>query len=101
MAKKFKKVLISLIVFAIMGFTTMLAQPVILVWAQRILPKYRSVVAGLINGFCWGIIALCLSMLGLIAEKFGIVNVLIVLTVLPVVSSFAIKYLKDEKINLP
>ena len=59
----------SMIIFALIGFITMLAQPVIMVWAQRTLPQFKSVVSGFINGFCWGIIALCMSFLGIIAQK--------------------------------
>lgn len=86
----------SLILFALIGFTTMLAQPVTLVWAQRTLPQYKSIVAGFINGFCWGTIALCMSILGAVAQKFGIMNVLIVLTLFPVLLSYFVKNLKEN-----
>lgn len=86
---------LSLVIFAIIGFTTMLAQPVTLVWAQRTLPQYKSITAGLINGFCWGTVALCLSFLGIIAEKYGIMNILVILTILPIISSYFVKYLKE------
>jgi len=87
---------ISMFVFGIIGFTTMLAQPVTLVWAQKILPKYKSIVSGFINGFCWGSIALLLTGLGAVAQKFGIMNVLLVLTFIPVISSYYVKYLREE-----
>lgn len=86
----------SLILFGLIGFTTMLAQPVTLVWAQRTLPQYKSIVAGFINGFCWGTIALCMSILGAVAQKFGIMNVLVVLTLFPVISSYFVKNLKEN-----
>lgn len=86
----------SLILFGLIGFTTMLAQPVTLVWAQRTLPQFKSIVAGFINGFCWGTIALCMSILGAVAQKFGIMNVLIVLTLFPVISSYFVKNLKEN-----
>lgn len=86
---------LALCVFFIIGFTTMLAQPVTMVWAQRILPEYKSIVAGFINGFCVGVIALCMSVLGSIAQKFGIMNVLIVLSIIPAVSSYFVRYLKE------
>jgi hypothetical protein len=73
----------------------MLAQPVTLVWAQKTLPEYKSVVAGIINGFCWGTIAFCLTFLGIIAEKFGIINVLIILTTIPVIASGFVKKLEE------
>ena len=88
--------ILSMMIFAIIGFSTMLAQPVTLVWAQRTLPKYKSIVAGFINGFCWGTIALCMSVLGAVAQKFGIMNVLIVLTIIPVFCSYYVKYLKED-----
>ena len=85
----------SLVLFSLIGFITMLAQPVTLVWAQKTLPEYKSVVAGIINGFCWGIIAFFLTFLGVIAEKFGIINVLITLTAIPVFASGFVKKLKE------
>ena len=85
---------LSLAVFFIIGFTTMLAQPVTMVWAQRTLPEYKSIVAGFINGFCWGVVALCMSMLGAVAEKFGIMHVLIVLSILPVFAPYFVRYLE-------
>ena len=90
------KPLLSLILFAVIGFTTMLAQPVLLVWAQKALPEYKSVVAGFVNGFCWGIIALCMSGLGAVAQKFGIMNVLVILSLIPAVSSYFVRGLKDD-----
>ena len=86
---------LSLIIFFIIGFTTMLAQPVTLVWAQKTLPEYKSIAAGFINGFCWGIVALCISVMGAIAQKFGIMNVLMILSLLPVLSSYFVKFLKE------
>ena len=88
--------ILSLCVFGTIGFTTMLAQPVTLVWAQRTLPKYKSIVAGFINGFCWGTVALCMSIMGAIAQKFGIMNVLVSLSVIPILSSHFVKYLKED-----
>ena len=87
---------ISLLTFIVIGFTTMLAQPVTMVMGQKILPEYKSIVAGFMNGFAWGIVAVALSIIGLCAQKFGITNVLIALSVIPAVSSFIINYLPEE-----
>lgn len=84
----------SIIIFALIGFITMLAQPVIMVQAQKTLPQYKSIVSGFINGFCWGIIALIMSIVGLIAQKIGIINVLLVLTLLPIPASYYVKKIK-------
>lgn len=88
--------LISLVTFIIIGFTTMLAQPVTMVMAQKTLPEYKSIVAGFINGFAWGVVAIALSVIGISAQHFGITNVLIVLSILPALSSYIIRYLPDE-----
>ena len=88
---------LSLVIFFIIGFTTMLAQPVTMVWAQRILPQYKSIVAGFINGFCVGTVALLMSVLGTVAQNYGIMNVLIILSIIPAVSSYFVRYLKEEQ----
>jgi FSR family fosmidomycin resistance protein-like MFS transporter len=87
---------ISMFLFGLIGFTTMLAQPVILVIAQKTLPEYKSIVAGFVNGFCWGIAALFLSGVGTVAEHFGIINTVLVITVIPALSSYLLKYLKES-----
>ena len=89
--------ILSLLTFVIIGFITMLAQPVTLVWAQKTLPEYKSIVAGFINGFCWGIVALCMSILGLVAQKIGIIYVLVFLSSLPLLASYFVKFLKVVK----
>jgi len=88
---------LSILVFFIIGFTTMFPQPVTMVWAQRTLPKYKSIVAGFINGFCVGTVALCMSVLGAVAQKFGIMNVLIILSTVPAMASYYVKFLKEVK----
>ena len=88
--------ILSMFIFGSIGFVTMLAQPVIMVWAQRTLPHYKSIVAGFINGFCWGTVALCMSVLGAVAQKFGIIQVLVILSVFPALSTYYVKYLKEK-----
>ena len=87
---------ISLIIFVIMGFITMMATPVTMVMAQNILPEYKSIISGFINGFSWGIVAIAMSLLGFVAEKFGITNVLIFVAVIPAVCSILVKELFKE-----
>lgn len=88
---------LSLFVFFVIGFTTMLAQPVTMVWAQRTLPEYKSIVAGFINGFCWGTVALCMSVLGAVAQKYGIMNVLVVVSIVPALASYFVRFLKENR----
>lgn len=83
----------SIATFIVIGFTTMLAQPVTMVMGQTILPKYKSVVAGFMNGFAWGVVAILLSFIGLTAQQYGITNVLVVLSLFPVFATVLVKYL--------
>lgn len=85
--------LISLIIFIIMGFITMMATPVTMVMAQKVIPEYKSIISGFINGFSWGIVAIIMSMLGFVAENFGIPNVLIFVAIIPAICSILVKEL--------
>src|SRR5574344_404908 len=86
---------LSLIIFVLMGFVTMLAQPVTMVMAQRLLPDYKSIVAGFINGFSWGVVAVALTIIGYLAQNFGIVKVIFCVSSIPVIFSYLVSYLPD------
>ncbi len=85
--------ILSLVIFVITGFVTMMATPVTMVMAQRVLPEYKSIIAGFINGFSWGVIAIVMSALGFVAENFGITKVLLLVAIIPAVCSILIKEL--------
>lgn len=91
--------ILSVAIFMIMGFTTMLAQPVMIVMAQRILPDYKSIVSGFINGFSWGIVAVFLTIVGFLAQTFGIAKILLIVSIIPVILSYFIKFLPNETKN--
>lgn len=79
--------ILSLVIFVVMGCVTMMATPLTMLMAQNVLPEYKSIIAGFINGFSWGIIAIVMSALGFVAEKFGITNVLIGVSIIPAITS--------------
>lgn len=87
---------ISLVIFVITGFITMMATPVTMVMAQNVLPEYKSIISGFINGFSWGIVAVAMSLLGFVAENFGITNVLIFVAAIPALCSILVKELFKE-----
>ena len=87
----------SFAVYFIMGFVTMLAVPVTMNMAQSIMPEYKSIIGGFINGFSWGIVALIMSLNGCVAQTFGITKVLLGVSFIPAVFSVFVKYLFDEK----
>ncbi len=82
---------VSFIIFAIMGFVTMFATPITMSMAQKVLPQYKSIIGGFINGFSWGIVAMAMSAIGFIAEAISIVPVLVFISAIPASCSFLVK----------
>lgn len=87
---------ISLAVFVLMGFITMLAMPVNMVMAQRIMPDFKSIIAGFINGFSWGVVAIILTIVGYSAQNYGITKVLLIVAFIPALFSYFVKYLPEK-----
>ncbi len=87
--------LFSLAVFVTAGFVTMMATPVIMVTAQNVLPEYKSIISGFINGFSWGVVAIIMSFLGFGAEHYGITNVLLLVSAVPAICSVLVKKIFD------
>lgn len=85
--------ILSLFIFVMMGFVTMFATPVTMLMAQNVLPEYRSIISGFINGFSWGVVAIVMSLLGFVAEKYGITNVLLGIAVIPAICSLLVRKL--------
>lgn len=86
----------ALAIFVITGFVTMLATPIIMVMAQRTIPEYKSIIAGFINGFSWGVVAIFLTIVGYSAQNFGIAKVIFIVSFIPVICSFLVKYLPKK-----
>lgn len=91
--------LFSFIIFAIMGFVTMFATPITMNLAQNVIPKYKSIIGGFINGFSWGIVAIIMSVVGFIAQSTSIVPVLVVISAIPAICSCLVKILFSEKLS--
>lgn len=91
---------ISFIIFALMGFVTTFATPITMSMAQQVLPQYKSIIGGFINGFSWGIVAIAMSIIGYIAQATSIVPVIVVISIIPAICSTLVKYLfPKEKTN--
>src|SRR5574344_288194 len=89
--------ILSVIIFAIMGFITMFATPITMSLAQNILPQYKSIIGGFINGFSWGIVAIAMSIIGFVAQATSIVPVLVIISAIPAICSITVKYLFQEQ----
>lgn len=84
----------SLAIFAVMGMFTMMAFPVTMYLAQNVLPQYKSIISGFINGFSWGIVAIFMTLVGFSAQNFGITKVLLIVAIIPAICSPLINKLK-------
>ncbi|MCD7879915.1 MAG: MFS transporter [Candidatus Gastranaerophilales bacterium] len=90
------KGIIGIIAFILIGYLSFLAVPVNMSLAQRLMPEFKSMISGFIGGFSWGVIGLLLPAISLIAEKTGIMNILVAMTFIPAIFSYFIKYLPAE-----
>lgn len=88
---------VSFVIFAVIGFVTMFATPVTMSMAQKVLPQYKSIIGGFINGFSWGVVAIVMSIVGYVAQATSIVPVLMVISIIPAASSRLVKYLFQEQ----
>jgi len=92
--------LLSFALVALTGFVVMFAVPVMMSMAQRILPQYKSIIGGFINGFSWGVVAIIITMVSHIADTNNcIVPVILVISVIPAICSFMVKMLFKEQTN--
>lgn len=80
----------ALITFISMGLIQWMAVPVTMVMAQSVLPEYRSIIGGFINGFSWGIVAIAMTGIGFIAQAKGIMPVLLIISAIPALLSYPI-----------
>ncbi|MBK7597050.1 MAG: MFS transporter [Acidobacteria bacterium] len=71
--------------------------PISVVMAQRLVPGGASTVSALVMGFAWGAGALMTPLTGLLSERFGFTQALMVLAILPLASAALLwKYPKDD-----
>lgn len=91
--------IISFIIFAVMGFVTMFATPITMNLAQNVIPQYKSIIGGFINGFSWGVVAIIMSGIGFIAQNTSIVPVLVGISFIPAICSYLVKYLSLKTEN--
>lgn len=88
--------IIALIAFILIGYVSLLAAPVNMALAQRLMPEFKSMISGFIGGFSWGVIGLILPFVSIIAEKTGIINILLIMTFIPALFAYYIKFLPEE-----
>ena len=90
------KGIIGLIAFILIGYVSLLASPVNMALAQKLMPELKSMISGFIGGFSWGVIGILLPLISILAEKIGMLNVLLIMTFIPLIFSYNIKYLPEK-----
>ena len=79
--------------FILTGFFILLSVGIILVEAQKAIPKYTGVVSGLMQGASWGFGALYLSPIGVIGQVFGVDKILIIMAFIAFIAGlYSLKY---------
>lgn len=71
--------MLAVVLFILTGFFILLSVGIILVHAQKAMPKYTGVISGVMQGFSWGLGALFLAPLGFIGQNFGVDKILILM----------------------
>lgn len=88
--------IIGLVSFILIGYVSLLASPVNMALAQKLMPEFKSMISGFIGGFSWGVIGILLPVISILAEKFGFMHILLAMTFIPFLFAYNIKYLPQE-----
>lgn len=90
---------VSFIIYVLTGFVTMLSVSINMVMAQKTMPQHKSMISGFIGGFSWGIVGVMLPLIGFFAQNAGIVKTLLVISFIPVVLSYFVKFLPEHQLE--
>ena len=87
---------ISISMFVLLGFIAFLSSTLNTVLAQKLHPNIKSMISGFINGFSWGAIGILLSFFGYIAQKIGIIQLLSLISIVPLIYSIIVLKIPDK-----
>ena len=83
----------AVMLFILTGFFILLSVGIILVYAQKAMPKYTGVISGVMQGFSWGLGALFLAPMGIIGQHFGVEKILILMaTIAFIIGLYTVKH---------
>lgn len=82
---------IAITFYGLIGFFIFITQPVNVVMSQKILPKYQSLISGVVGGFTWGIVGVMLPVISKFTEYTGILNGLLIISLIPIVMCIWVK----------
>ena len=75
----------------------MLSVSINMVMAQKTMPQYKSMISGFIGGFSWGVIGVLFPIIGFSAEHIGIPETLLIISFVPFILAYFVRFLPDKK----
>lgn len=89
----------AIAVYGCIGFMIFTTQPINVVMSQKLIPKNRSMISGIIGGFSWGIVGIMLPFLGKFAEYTGILTALIVVSCVPLIYCIWVREIPERPLD--
>lgn len=90
---------VAIVLYSIIGFVIFLTQPINVVMSQKLLPKYKSTISGVVGGFTWGIVGALLPILSFFMEKISILNGMLVVAAIPLVMCIWVREIPEKPLD--
>ena len=89
----------AVLIYSLIGFLAFLTQPVNVVMSQKLLPKYKSMISGIVGGFTWGVVGIMLPLLSLFAQNVGILTGLCTIACVPLIFSYWVRIIPKRPLE--
>lgn len=90
---------LAIISYGAIGFLVFITQPINVAMSQKLLPEYKSLISGVVGGFTWGIVGVLLPLLGYIAKHIGILQTLLIVSIIPIIFCRWVKIIPKQPIE--
>lgn len=90
---------VAIVMYSFIGFVIFLTQPINVVMSQKLLPKLKSTISGVVGGFTWGIVGALLPILSFGMEKIGILNGMLVVATIPLVMCIWVREIPEKPLD--
>lgn len=91
--------LIAIALYSAIGFVIFLTQPINVVMSQKLLPKFKSTISGVVGGFTWGIVGALLPILSFCMEKIEILNGMLIVAAIPLVMCIWVREIPERPLD--
>ena len=87
----------SFVIFVLVGIVSMLSTSVNMTLAQNTVKEHKSMISGYVGGFSWGVMGVLFMPLSLAAQYIGIMKMLLVISAIPFVCAYLVRFLPDSE----